>query len=311
MGTTKTFYFAATTISALSLLFGIGTLRAQPDRPNPHKPVRATDLVLGKKVSLKGGHLHASGGGGVKTTGVATGFLGEQCNGAKYAIVVGISDYPGVRNDLEYADKDAEDMANVLATSYGFLDGNIHLLTNQNATRLNILNAIDAVRAWATPDDEVVFTFSGHGMTGVAADGDTEKIDEAIVAYATAGGLVPLWDGELREAFRDFPTSRIVFIFDACMAGGMDDLQESGRVLLMASDERGYAYEGPEWDNGEFTHYLLAGIAQGQANTHDYGTGILSLPGEVTAEEAFDYAKANCVADSPMVTDEFSYDLLP
>ena len=28
---------------------------------------------------------------------------------------------------------------------------------------------------------------------------------------------------------------------------------------------------------GEFTYYLLAGITQGQANTHDYGTGI-SVP---------------------------------
>jgi metacaspase-1 len=105
----------------------------------------------------------------------------------------------------------------------------------------------------------------------------------------------------------------ITFIFDICFAGGMDDLQESGREVLMASGERSYAYEGDEWQNGEFTyHFAKIGIRTGEANIHDYnGNGDLSEPTQVTIEEAFDYARANCHWDRPVIADEFTHDLLP
>ena len=40
---------------------------------------------------------------------------------------------------------------------------------------------------------------------------------------------------------------------------------------------------------------------------------LLSTPVQliVTAEEAFDYAKANCTADNPVSVDSFPNDLLP
>jgi hypothetical protein len=309
MGTAKVFRFVATTAGAGLLLLGIGTLSAKPDGSNPHKPVPATDVVLVPKISFRGGPPHAVARR-KKPAGAATGFLAEPCHGTRYAIVAGISDYPGLWNDLDYADLDALDMATALEVTYGFPVDNILLLTNRQATAANILAAIDVVRAEAGADDEVVFFFSGHGMSGVAADGDHERRDEAIVTYSPLR-LEPLWDGELREAFRDCLTSRIVFIFDVCMAGGMDDLQAPGRVILMAATERGYAYEGDEWGHGEFTYYLLEGILTGAANVQEYGFNVLSEPALVTAEQAFDYAKANCVWDTPVVDDSFPDDLLP
>jgi len=309
MRTGKSFLLAATVTSVVFLLFGIGTLSAKADKPDPHKPVSATDTVLVEKISLHGGQPRGATGG-QKRVGAATGFLGEVCDGRRYAIVVGISNYPGSANDLQYAAKDALDMAGVLKDTYGF--NSITTLTDKAATRSAILNTIATVQGQARAEDEVVFFFSGHGMNGVADDGDTEKVDEAIVANDASNPfkLAPIWDGELRRAFSGFQTSRIIFIFDTCMAGGMDDLQAPGRVILAASTERGYAYEGPEWGNGEFTYYLTGGIATGDANIHNYGYGVL-VPPQVTAEEAFDYAKANCTADNPVIVDSFTNDLLP
>ncbi len=122
-----------------------------------------------------------------------------------------------------------------------------------------------------------------------------------------------MWDGDLRTAFADFGTSRIIFIFDSCLAGGMDDLQEPGRVVLMACGEHGYSYEGDQWQNGEFTYYFAEqGIGLGEASVHDYSTnGVVSEPVGVTPEEAFDYAKANCRLDRPVIADGFANDLLP
>jgi hypothetical protein len=312
MKNAKPFLIAVTAVSIAFLLLGVGTLSVKADKPDSHKPVHATDMVLVKKVTLKGGR--AAGSGGNKSTEAATGVLGTLLRkaAAKYAIVVGISDYPGTASDLEYGDDDADEVTRVLTSTYGFQAGNVTTLTDTTATRPAILKAIADVQLVADSDDEVVFFFSGHGMNGRADDGDMEKRDEAIVAHDGAQ-IVPIWDGELKAAFSGFKTRRIIFIFDSCLAGGMDDLQEPGRVVLMACGEQGYSYEGDQWQNGEFTYYLAQyGIGSGQANIHDYdGDHVLLESDQVTAEEAFDYAKANCKLDRPVIADSFQNDLLP
>jgi hypothetical protein len=69
-------------------------------KPDMSKPLPATDVELVKKVTLHG--KLGGGGGGKPAKQAVTGVLGEQLGtGAKkYAIIVGISDYPGTLNDL-------------------------------------------------------------------------------------------------------------------------------------------------------------------------------------------------------------------
>lgn len=220
----------------------------------------------------------------------STGLLGKPVTGQRYAILVGISDYPGVGTvlsggyDLLYADNDAVGMASVLVGAYGFDPANVTLLMGPQdiggdivATRNNILDAIEAVKDVAEPGDEVVFQFSGHGakrmpltpsqgggQVGITVLGDTDS------------GFDFIWDSELKEAFEGFKTSRIVFIFDTCLAGGMINIGRPGNVVLMATSQNGTAYEfGPAYveaysiqvppetpglENGLFTYMLLAGL---------------------------------------------------
>ncbi len=312
MRNARQFVLAATAVATSLLLLGIGTLRARPEhagKPDPQKPVPATDTALVKKVTLRG--RPAGGGGGKKRVEAATGTLGQDFAGTRHAIIVGISDYPGEDSDLAYADVDATEMANVLTSVYGFRD--VQTLINGAASRPAILAAIDSLRESVAADDEVVFFFSGHGMNGAAADGDDERTDEAIVTQDdTCTEFLPIWDGELKQAFSEFATTRIIFIFDSCLSGGMDDLQATGRVILMACGEHGYSYEGSQWENGEFTYYFAhQALEAGAANVHDYdGDTLLSEPRQVTAEEAFDYTKANCDLDRPVLCDGFTDDLL-
>ncbi|OHB62421.1 MAG: hypothetical protein A2Y76_06730 [Planctomycetes bacterium RBG_13_60_9] len=319
MRTRNGFLLAVTITSVTFLLLGIGTLSAKPDKPDPHRPIPASDVVLVQKMSAQGKR-PANAGGGTSKRFSATGVLGTECHGNRYAIVIGISDYPGLWNDLDFADDDAALMTEILRESYGFGYDRIITLVNADATRPSILDAIETVRGLTGPADEVVFFYSGHGANGAAEDGDKEKTDEAIVVNPPRGVMAPyelLWDGELASAFSDFDTSRIIFIFDSCMAGGMDDLEGPGRVILMASPERGYAWEGEEWaygdndGNGEFTYYLARGILDGEARIYNYYGTSLSWIEPVTVEAAFDYARANCDQDNPVIVDDFPYDLLP
>jgi len=272
------------------------------------KPTHATDIELVKKVTLKGPQAR----GGKTAPGAATGVLGGHGSGTTYAIVVGISDYPGEVNDLDYADDDADEVYHTLRTVYGYDAANIKLLTNLEASWTAIRDALNEIKGNADSNDEVVFFFSGHGAKGKADDGDRETVDEAIVTHNgdPNGEFEYIWDGDLRDWFSGFPTSRIVFIFDSCLAGGMTDLKDTGRVICMACSETGLSYEGSQWGggHGQFTYFLIEkGMHESLADKIDSP----QVPGpDVTVEEAFDYAKANCRYQVPAISDSFKNDLL-
>jgi len=262
------------------------------------KPLPATDVELVEKITIHGSKAQKTKPSQPATTGV----LGALCEGSKYAIIIGISDYPGAANDLEYCDDDARDMCTTLVKIYGYHESKITLLIDGEATRSDILNAITQLSE-AEPADEVVFFFSGHGTKGRASDGDGEAVGEAIVC---CDGYV--WDGELRLSFSCFGTTRIVFIFDSCLAGGMTDLVASGRIVAMATTESGIAYEGDVWGNGQFTYYFVEeGMFLGLADRVDHDDD--SSTSDVTVEEAFDYARAHCLKQTPTMSDDFENDL--
>ena len=260
-----------------------------------------SDVEITPKISVKG----PKGGGKPPPPGpAATGVIGAPllASAQRWAVVIGISDYAGTANDIQYADDDAIDMLSALTTVYGYMRNHIKLLisdyVHENATRDEIISAISWLRGSEVAGDEVVFFYSGHGARS--------KRQVAIVPYeCTASSLI--WDVDLKSMFSTFETTRIVFIFDSCYAGGMTDLAASGRIICMATTENKVAYETGDLQNGVFTYYFVdQGIVKGLADTE--GT-----PGVVTVEEAFDYARANVpivVPQTPTISDSFVNDML-
>jgi len=182
-----------------------------------------------------------------------------------------------------------------------------------DASYTAIETAVNEIKGLEEEGDEVVFYFSGHGAKGRAMDDDREKIDESIVCHED-GEFVFIWDGQLKEWFEGFDTTRIIFIFDSCLAGGMTDLAGNGRVINMACSENGSSYEG-SWGeglwgdgHGQFTYYYaIEGMYQYAADKYNN----LQEVYDVTIEEAFDYAKDKCIWQTPQIDDKFDYDLLP
>jgi len=236
----------------------------------------------------------------------ATGILGEEVKGNRYAIVIGISDYPGNGNDLNFADDDARLFAQVLKEKYSFPEENVFTFIDSKAQAEKIFETINDLRKKISQDDEVVFFFSGHGVRGIAEDEDREMMDEGILLWQ-GNDFFYLWDGQLKEWFENFPTSRVVFIFDSCLAGGMKDVAEDGRIINMATREFGRfgeAVELEELGHGEFTYYFVKeGMKEEKADT-------TPQDGVVSDEEAFDWAKENCRYDWPTIDDRFPYDLV-
>jgi len=177
----------------------------------------------------------------------------------KWAVIIGIADYQGTGNDLLYPDDDAMDMYNYLLAK-GYPAGNIKLLTNRKASANSIIAAIDWMNTQETKTtSECVFFYSGHGTTYDGYnDGDSEYTDEAIVSY----NLYMILDGQLRQKFSTFTSQKIVFIFDSCFSGGMDDLVANGRVVDTACAENQLSWDGNlAMKNGVYTYYYMQGLS--------------------------------------------------
>ncbi|HLN19274.1 MAG TPA: caspase family protein, partial [Patescibacteria group bacterium] len=158
--------------------------------------LEAKDVIIHKKKSIPG----IEKGKPTKppvidtTQFSATGIPGGSVSGQKYAIVIGICDYPGTANDICKSDGDAKNMHDALVTKYNYAEENVYLLRDMSATYSSIADAVDAIALKVQPNDEVVFFFSGHGTTGRVNDGDTEKLDEGIVTH-DGTNLKIIWDG--------------------------------------------------------------------------------------------------------------------
>lgn len=175
----------------------------------------------------------------------------------KWAVLIGISDYRGKRNDLLYCDDDAVDMYNYLIDQ-GYPKGNIKLLLDGDAKAKGIMKAIDWLNSWEGVDSEVVFFYSGHGSTYDGYnDGDAEYTDEAIVS----ADLYLILDGQLEQKFSEFSSTKISITFDSCFSGGMDELTINGRVVVTACGETQLSYDGTYAEkNGVFTYYYMEGL---------------------------------------------------
>ncbi len=186
-----------------------------------------------------------------------------------YAVIVGVSDYaimsPG-KGDLRYADDDARLFANLLQSRAGgsVPARNIILLTEQQATRANILQAMQLFRQ-AKANDRIIFFFSGHGDQGM------------LLPYDVGPGVV-LLHNDVKSAFRQSAAQTKLLLADACKSGSMrrqtlphpppvassSELNKNV-VVMMSSRANQLSQELPDIRHGVFTYYLAKG-ALGEAD---------------------------------------------
>ncbi|HEV7486051.1 MAG TPA: caspase family protein [Thermoanaerobaculia bacterium] len=93
---------------------------------------------------------------------------------AKYAMLVGINKYPG--NALNGCVNDVTNLREMLVDNFGFPAENVVMLTDEEATRENILAKLDGFGAKLHRDDLFVFAYSGHGT--LFPDAYSEEQDE-------------------------------------------------------------------------------------------------------------------------------------
>jgi hypothetical protein len=145
---------------------------------------------------------------------------GERIGGVKRALLIGINKYRAVQG-LQGSVNDVETMREILTKRWGFLPGNITMLTDEGATRAKMLAAITQIVAISEPQDTIYFHYSGHGSQVQDFNGDEEDgLDETLVPQdGRTNGVRDIVDDELDVIFSRLRTHNVIVVLDSCHSG--------------------------------------------------------------------------------------------
>ncbi|HLO96111.1 MAG TPA: polysaccharide deacetylase family protein, partial [Burkholderiaceae bacterium] len=205
-----------------------------------------------------------------------------------HALIIGIDQYQRWPR-LQHAGRDAKAMQEALQTRFGFRPENVRLLLNGEATRANILRALNKLSGKELKRDDRVFVFfAGHGSTRKLPSGREVgyviPVDAGLDDLQTDAIAMP----QLQELGEALPAKHALFVIDACYSGlGLtrgggasnnnnfirDNARRLGRQMMTAGGtDQQVADDGPG-GHSVFTWTLLQALS-GKADLN--GDGLIT-----------------------------------
>jgi hypothetical protein len=228
---------------------------------------------------------------------------------SSFALVVGINKYDHWPN-LEYASRDAGEIAAILKQN-GFT---VFSLTNQNATRHNILGRLERIRQSVDANSRVVFYFAGHGQTEDLPGGRERGyiVPADADAYDWAGTMLPM--DQLNRRIKKFKAKHILLAFDSCYSGlgltrsikrsqkqdavYIKKMMQSRSIQILTAGSRSEQAIEAE-GHGLFTDHLLAALN---------GAADINSDGHITATEIYATVRPSITKQShSRQTPQFGY----
>lgn len=130
-----------------------------------------------------------------------------------HALVIGIDKYKGVWNPLKNAVNDAKAVEEVLVKDYGF--DHVISLYNEEATRANIITALEQLIDSVKKDDNVLIFYSGHGEFN-------EKLNKGFwvpVDATTSSSAGYISNNDLQTFIAGINSKHTLLVSDACFSG--------------------------------------------------------------------------------------------
>ncbi len=204
-----------------------------------------------------------------------------------YVLAVGVSQYQQADLKLSFAAKDAQDFAASLKRQEGGLYREVQtkVLTDQQATKDDILDGLDWLRKETTSKDVAMVFLAGHGVndsTGLyyflPVNANLDKLMRTGVVFSDIKNTIATLAGKTL-AFVDTCHSGNVMgkrraVADITAVVNELASAESGAVVFASSTGNQYSLEDAVWGNGAFTKALVEGLS-GKA---DYaGKGTISI----------------------------------
>lgn len=151
--------------------------------------------------------------------------------GHNYLLLIGIDHYTHFPK-LENAVADTQALKTILHEKYRFEADYTVELYNEEATRANILSAIDRLTERIGPKDNLMIYYAGHGYYRQKL-----RIGYLVPTEAEAGafhGLIP--NSTIRDYIRAFSAHHIFLVVDSCFSGSLlhRDIQMEESVEALA-----------------------------------------------------------------------------
>lgn len=257
----------------------------------------------------------------------------------RYALVIGVQDYPGTSNDLSYPDDDANDMAVILAAQGWTVS---YTLVNSVATYAAIKTDIAALST--DTGATILVYYSGHGSINDSTSTPYIIPYDGLTTSGTGYDLTKwITPATLTGWLGAVPAKNRLLILDSCYSGGFSlsnssvdtspadysklngDTSDTGLLAaalskfstlvsanlsaygdsevltLAASGSDEYSYDDATHGNGAFTYYLLKAAASADTDSDGY----------VTVSEAYAYTKAQIKANWDALYGAYDKDFLP
>jgi uncharacterized caspase-like protein len=200
-----------------------------------------------------------------------------------YVVSIGISAYEKKDICLEFADDDARDISRLFASQKGRLFRNVYIkpLYDADATRANIIAALEWLEQKVTQKDAVVVFIAAHGKN----DRGNYYVLPSDVEPGSLRSTAVEWR-HFRDILGNLP-ARILLFLDTCQGGGIEPVrleqfrsvgidnteairelssEKNGVVVMAASTAREFSIERKEWRHGAFTKAIIEGLDQARAD---------------------------------------------
>ncbi len=138
------------------------------------------------------------------------------------ALLVGINKYKIPGADLNGCVNDVTNLRDVLLKYFGFDVSDIRVVTDERATKNNIIEGLNWLCDGVKPGDSILFQFSGHGSQIVDASGDEVKdhLDEILCPHDMDWDGKYIIDDELDQIFSKVDEKvNIEIVLDSCHSG--------------------------------------------------------------------------------------------
>ncbi len=202
-----------------------------------------------------------------------------------YMVSIGVSTFENPKYNLNFAEADANSMAETFQKQQGKMFDNVKTikLVNEKASIENILNTFQKLEKYTTVDDLVIIFIASHGMNVdgqfyiVPYDGKAENPRYSCIDWRDFSDLV----GNM--------AAKVVLFIDTCHSGQLGSNigqksqntteavrllsgKEYGVVIMAAATGYEYSLEHSDWGHGAFTLAILEGINDGKADVKQDGT---------------------------------------
>ena len=197
-----------------------------------------------------------------------------------YIVCVGV----GANNSGQDQLKCPRNDMNAIARFYNRYNGtHPFVLLDANATRSHILQVLKEEFAKSTPDDEIIFAYSGHGNEGIISTYNF-KANEVVFCY------------EVQNIMLKAKARRKMMFVDSCHSGSFakkyrnvgdrrsEYLKESKVLLFLSSRIEESSIERADMKYSIFNNFLLRGLS-GKADRNG--------DKKVTARELYNYVAHN------------------